>query len=266
MTGYVRTNREGEVAVVTLCNGERLNPLSVDMQKALLEELNCLAAAGDAGALLLRSEGRAFSVGADLSSMNYDPRDTRTLGDTVHRWMGELTNQIVLTLQAFPCPVVCAVQGPCAGAGVGLALSADIVVAARSAYFYLPFVSRLGIVPDMGTTWFYARLLGRARATALTLLGDRLPAEQAAAWGLIWAAVDDADLQRQALDTARRLAKLPSHATRETRAVYEEAASNTLEGQLEYERGRQRELIDLPTFAEGVRAFLEKREPDFRGI
>ncbi len=264
MTDFVRLHRDGDVAVLTLCNGERMNPLSVEMQVALLAELRVIASESGVRALLIRAEGRGFCAGADLSSMQKSPEGIRTLGETVHGWMGELTNQIVLAMRDLPCPVVTAVQGACAGAGVGLALSADITVAARSAFFYLPFIPRLGIVPDMGTTWFYERLLGRARATALALLGERLHAEQAAAWGLIWNVVDDERLQESSLEIARRLANLPQHGVQEARAAFNHAAKNSLAQQLEYERSRQRELIDRPTFDEGVQAFLEKRDPNFR--
>ena len=119
------------------------------------------------------------------------------------------------------------------------------------------------IVPDVGSSWFYQRLLGTARATALTLLGEKLGAEQAAQWGLVWACVDDERLMPEALSIARRLAELPAHAAMETRRVFEAAASNTLPQQLHHEAERQRELLDRPEFAEGVRAFLEKRAPRF---
>lgn len=262
-TTYHRIERDGPVVVMTLSNGERMNPLAVPMQAGLLDELRRLGDDPAVRCLVLTGEGRGFCAGADLSSMRQAPNDSRTLGESTAEWMDRLTNQIVVTMRHLPFPVVSAVNGACAGAGVGLALSADIVLAARSAYFYLPFMPKLGIVPDMGTTWFYEHLLGRARATALTLLGERLSAEQAAAWGLIWASVDDAQLQATAISMAARLARLPLHAARETRAASENARSSTLAEQLEYERNRQRELLDAPDFREGVLAFLEKREPEF---
>jgi 2-(1,2-epoxy-1,2-dihydrophenyl)acetyl-CoA isomerase len=170
---------------------------------------------------------------------------------------------MVSSLRALPMPVVCAVNGPAAGGGLGLALAGDVVLAARSAFFYLPFMAKLGIVPDVGSTWFYQRLLGTGRATALTLLADRLPAEKAAAWGLVWDCVDDTKLMDEALAIAHRLAALPAHAAIETRRAFEAAAGNTLEAQLAYEAERQRELLDRPEFGEGVKAFLEKRAPKF---
>jgi 2-(1,2-epoxy-1,2-dihydrophenyl)acetyl-CoA isomerase len=162
-------------------------------------------------------------------------------------------------------PLVCAVQGAAAGAGVGMALAGDVVLAARSAYFYLPFIPKLGLVPDAGSTWFLAHLIGRARATSLTLLGDKLPAEQAQRWGLIAACVDDAELAQRALDTARRLAALPAHGVIETRAAFDAAQRNDLGQQLDWEATRQRELLDRDSFKEGVQAFFEKRAPRFGG-
>jgi len=158
---------------------------------------------------------------------------------------------------------VAAVNGPCAGAGVGLALAADIVLAAHSAYFFLSFMPRLGIVPDLGSTWFLERFVGRPRAVAMSLLGERIGAEQAAQWGLVWASVPDDQLQGQALAMAQRLAALPSHAAPAIRQVFDSAARQDLGTQLRHEADRQCELIDRPEFHEGVRAFLEKREPDF---
>ena len=177
--------------------------------------------------------------------------------------MEALTNRIVEDLHTLPFPVVSAVNGACAGGGVGMALAADIVIAAESAYFYLPFMPRLGIVPDLGCTWFLPRLIGRGRATALALLGDRLPAAQAHEWGLVWQVMPDEQLQSQALALAKRLAQLPVHAATEVRQAFSHGEQCDLITQLRYEAERQGELIDQPSFQEGVRAFLEKRNPVF---
>lgn len=156
-------------------------------------------------------------------------------------------------------------QGPAAGGGVGVALAADIVIAARSAYFMLPFVPALGLVPDLGSAWFMPRAIGMARSVGLALLGERLSAEQAAQWGLIWACVDDAALANETARVAARLAALPAHGIVETRALFAAAATNDFARQLAYERDRQRELIERKCFAEGVSAFLGKRRPVFAG-
>jgi 2-(1,2-epoxy-1,2-dihydrophenyl)acetyl-CoA isomerase len=191
------------------------------------------------------------------------PVSGQSLGEQTAQAMEGLSNRLIQDIRELPFPVVSAVNGPCAGAGVGLALAADVVVAARSAYFYLPFMPRLGIVPDLGTTWFLERFVGRARAVGLSLLGERLSAEQAQQWGLIWGAVDDDNLATEALALAQRLARLPAHAAQEIRAVYENAGQASLVDQMRLEAERQRQLIDRPTFAEGVQAFLGKREPVF---
>lgn len=266
----LREERDGDVAVLVLADAKRLNPLGQPLQNALRERLRALAADRSVRALVITADGRGFCVGADLSAMNSAlgaeaTADTRTLGQKTADTMHAASNRLISDIRRLPFPVVTAVNGACAGAGVGLALSADIVIAARSAYFYLPFMARLGIVPDLGTTWFLERLAGRGRATALTLLGEKLPAEKAAEWGIAWACVDDAALRDEAMKLAHRLAALPPQAALETRRAYDAAAHNSLDAQMHYEAERQRDLIDAPSFAEGVQAFVGKREPRFSG-
>lgn len=257
----VLEERHGAVALLRLNLPQRLNPLALSLQLALREHLARLADDRSVRALVLTGAGKGFCVGADLGSMQAAPAG-QSLGEQTAA-MEALSNRLIEDLRSMPFPVLSAVNGPCAGAGVGLALAADVVLVARSAYFYLPFMPRLGIVPDLGCTWFLERLLGRSRAVALSLLGERLSGEQAAQWGLAWACVDDTDLGEQALALAQRLARLPAHAAREIRSVYEHAASHSLNEQMRHEAERQRELIDRPEFAEGVQAFLAKREPVF---
>ena len=262
----VRLERDGDVAILTLANPARLNPLGLRLQQRLRALLADIRADHGVRAVVLTAEGKGFCVGADLSAMGpATDGDARSLGERTADTMQALSNRLILDLHELPVPVVCAVNGACAGAGVGLALAADVVLMARSAYFFLPFISRLGIVPDLGSTWFIERIAGRGRALALTLLGDRLGAERAVQWGLAWDSVDDTALQAQALALAQRLAKLPAHAALEARRAFDAAAANTLAQQLSYEAERQRVLLDLPSFAEGVAAFSEKREPRFPG-
>lgn len=257
------SERHGVVALLRLNIPARMNPLTMPLQQALRAALAELREDRSVRSLLLTGTGKAFCVGADLGSMS--PPDNGSLGQQTADAMEALSNRLIEDLRTLPFPVVSAVNGACAGAGVGVALAADVVLAARSAYFYLPFMPRLGIVPDLGTTWFLERSVGRARAVAMSLLGERLSADQAAQWGLVWQCVDDADLPAQALAVAQRLAALPAHAAQEIRAVYELAGRQTLPEQLHSEAQHQRELIDRPTFAEGVQAFLGKREPVFPG-
>jgi 2-(1,2-epoxy-1,2-dihydrophenyl)acetyl-CoA isomerase len=261
---HVRFEREGDVAVVTLDNPGRRNALSRGMQHGLRCVIDEIRATPSIRAVLLTAAGEAFCAGADLAG-NAIPegQEHLTRGQATQMVMQELSNPLITGLRELPVPVVSALPGVAAGAGVGIALAADIVIAARSAYFYLPFIPKLGIVPDLGTTWFLEKLVGRGRVTALTLLGSRLDAAKAEQWGLVWQCVDDAALRGEALAVAHRLAKLPGHAALETRRAYEAAGRNDLRAQLQYEAERQCELLDRPEFDEGVRAFLEKREPDF---
>jgi 2-(1,2-epoxy-1,2-dihydrophenyl)acetyl-CoA isomerase len=253
------------IAVLTLKDPGTMNALSIPLVQEMRQAIAAVAAICEnraVRALLLTGTGRAFCSGADLGSMA--AKGDESLGEGVGRLMREYANPLVLDLQALPIPVVAAVNGAAAGAGVGLALAADVTIAARSAYFMLTFMPRLGLVPDIGTTWHLPRLIGRARAMALTLLGDRLPAEQAAEWGLIWACVDDDALLDEAHSLASRLMKGPMHAALETREIFEAADTNDLSEQLEYEASRQEILAETPDLQEGVRAFLEKREPNFK--
>jgi 2-(1,2-epoxy-1,2-dihydrophenyl)acetyl-CoA isomerase len=233
---------EGGIAALTLNRPDALNALS----RGLLEELHAAFArvADDPGvrAVLLAGAGKAFCAGADLSPAGADGADL----------LGGLMNPLVLAIRRCPVPVVCAVQGAVAGGGAGLALSADVVLAARSAYFYIPQMSRLGLLR-----------LGPARATALSLTGERLPAPQAVEWGLIWRCCEDAQLAHEALAIARQLAQGPAHAAVEMRQAFEAARVNDLAAQLDHEAQRQHVLGAREAFREGVQAFREKRVPRF---
>ncbi|MGO4394664.1 enoyl-CoA hydratase-related protein [Variovorax sp. M-6] len=250
------------IATLTLNLPSKLNPIALDLQQELRECLARVRADSQVRAVVLTGAGKAFCVGADLSAMR-EPEAGKTLGDQTADWMQSMSNPLIEELRALPVPVVCAVNGPAAGAGVGLALACDIVLAARSAYFYLPFLPKLGIVPDLGCTWFIPRRIGPARALGMALLDEKLGAETAAQWGLIWAAIDDDLLLLDAMKIAQRLARLPAHAVLEARRAIELSERHTLPEQLHYESERQRELIEQPSFAEGVTAFLQKRPPVF---
>lgn len=260
----IRMDRDGDVAVITLDNPGRRNAFSDRMQRGLAALIQQVHATPSIRAVLLTAAGDAFCAGGDLSGGIPAGDEQRSRGQSTREAMESLSNPLVAGLRELPVPLVTAIPGVTAGSGVGIALAGDVVVAARSAYFYLPHMSRLGIVPDLGTTWFLERLAGRGRATALTLLGHRLSAEQAQQWGVIWACVDDDQLQEHALGIARQLATLPVHAALETRRAYEAASRNDLPAQLRYEAQRLSELMDRPEFEEGMRAFAEKRAPDFK--
>lgn len=256
------------VAVATMNEGERMNPLSESLQAGLLDAVARVHDDKSIRALMLTGRGRGFCSGADLKDFSRraaEMPEGDTLGGYVGRMMKETGNPILHGLRTLPVPVVCAVNGAAAGGGFGLALAGDLVIAARSAFFYLPFVPALGIVPDYAAAWIGARTMGRARTAGLVLTGRKLAADKAADWGLIWDCVDDGKLQDEAMALARQLAELPAHAIVETRALLDAAERDTLAEQLELERQRQAALIDGESFAEGMRAFAERRQPKFRG-
>lgn len=255
------------IATLTLNEGERLNPLSDAIQQGLLEGLQRVRDTPAVRCLVVTGAGRGFCVGADLPDFQRRAADTTrgSLGDQVRHMLEQSASRIVSEIKALPVPVVCAVNGAAAGGGVGLALAGDMVLAARSAYFYLPFVPALGAVPDMGATWHLPRAVGRARAIGLTLTGHKLRAEQALAWGLLWDCVEDQDLPAATLALARQLAALPAHAIGEVRALFAASDGHTLPEQMALEGHRQGALLDGECFAEGMRAFLERRPPVFRG-
>ena len=263
--------KEG-IATLVFNEAARMNPLTPERMAASLAALARVHADESIRVLVVTGKGKGFCVGADLAAMATGAADGASsaeagasLGDRVAELMDTGGTPFITGLRQLPVPVVCALNGAAVGGGVGIALAADIVVAPRSAYFYLPFVPALGLVPDMGCTWFIARALGHARSLGLTLLGDRLSAERAAEWGLIWACVDDTDLSDEVDRIARRLAALPAHAATETRALHRAVDVNTLSQQLAYETNRQRELIDGACFAEGVAAFGARRRLVFTG-
>jgi 2-(1,2-epoxy-1,2-dihydrophenyl)acetyl-CoA isomerase len=254
------------IATLTLNDGGRMNPLTHELQRGCLEALQRVRDDTAVRALIITATGKGFCVGADLTEFG---RRTSEPGASMGSYVGEMmeksSNPIMAAIRSLPVPVLCAVNGAAAGGGCGFALAADMVVAARSAYFYLPFVPALGLVPDMGASWVLPRAVGRARALGLALTGHKLSAETAAQWGLIWACVDDAQLQAQALQLATQLAALPAGAITEARQLFAAAESNSFEDQLALERSRQMELIDHPNFAEGVAAFAARRKPAFKG-
>ncbi|AMM25000.1 enoyl-CoA hydratase-related protein [Variovorax sp. PAMC 28711] len=258
---------EDGVATLTLNLPAKLNPIAKELQVELRDALARVTDDKAVRAVVLTGAGKAFCVGADLSAMNGSgaPEAGQTLGDETADWMQSLSHPLITGLRNLPVPVVCAVNGPAAGAGVGLALAADVTLAGRSAFFYLPFLPKLGISPDLGCTWFIPRAVGRARAMGMALLDERVSAEKAAQWGLIWDCVDDNALLPEALKLAQRLAKLPAHAVQEARNAFAASERHTLDEQLHHESERQRELIDKPSFGEGVAAFLQKRPPVFPG-
>lgn len=244
------------VATITLNRPDSLNALNAGMVDELRAAVETLADRG-ARCLLLTGEGRGFSSGADLAGSGGLP-------DDVGAALEAHFNPLIEALFALPIPVVAAVHGPCAGAGCSLALAADIVIAGRSAYFLQAFIN-IGLIPDAGATWLLPRLAGRARAMEMMMLGERIPAEQAADWGLIARVVDDEDLPSEAIALATRLAQGPTIAYGLLRRLARDAEQLSLHEALAAERIAQRDAGRTDDFKSAVLAFLQKRQPSFDG-
>lgn len=248
-----------DVATLTLNRPDVLNSLSPTMIQELRDALKEVVGSG-ARAMLLTGAGRAFCSGADLAGgREMDDQGRVDLGKSIE----QRYNPLVRALRDLPLPIVAAVNGPAAGGGASLALACDIVVAAKSAYFLQAFCN-IGLIPDVGSTYFLPRLVGTARAKGLALLGERLPAEKAEAWGLIWRCVEDAELMKEAGAIAARLAKGPKSLGLIKRAL-DGSLSRDLDGQLDTERDLQRLAGRTEDFFEGVSAFFQKRPAKFKG-
>jgi len=252
--------RDG-VARVTLNRPDRLNSFTVAMHGELRAALDRVKADSSVRVLLLTGAGRGFCAGQDLGDRVVTPGAAPVdLGHSIETYYRPL----VLTLRSLPMPVVCAVNGVAAGAGANIALACDIVVATRSASFLQAFC-KIGLIPDSGGTYFLSRLVGTARAMGLAMLGDKLTAEQAAEWGLIWKCIDDGEFAAAVDALVTQLAKAPTRGLAAIKRALYAAESSALAAQLDLERDLQRELGYSDDYREGVAAFLAKRAPNFTG-
>ena len=249
------------VAILRLNRPDSLNSFTAEMHGEVREALT--AAAQDKGvrAVLLTGNGRGFCAGQDLNDRAVAPGEAMPdLGDSVENYY----NPLIRLLTTMEKPVICAVNGVAAGAGANIALACDIVIAARSASFIESF-SRLGLIPDSGGTWILPRLVGMARARGLAMLGPKVSAEQAEAWGMIWQVVDDGELMATALGLAEQMATQPTRGFAFTKRALAASAANTLDAQLELEKELMRAAGKTHDYQEGVKAFLEKRQPVYKG-
>jgi len=251
---------ENNIARLTLNRPDKLNSFNEAMHLEVREALNQVKANG-ARVLLITGAGRAFCAGQDLSDRQAKPGESSVdLGESIEKYYAPL----VRTLRALPLPVVAGVNGVAAGAGVSLTLACDLVIATKSASFIQSF-AKLGLIPDTGGTFFLPRLVGPARALGMAMLGDRLPAEQAAAWGMIWRCVEDEAFAGTVEQLLNTLANAPTKGLAYTKAAINKSAGNSLDQQLDLERDYMRELGGSNDFREGATAFLEKRPPKFTG-
>jgi 2-(1,2-epoxy-1,2-dihydrophenyl)acetyl-CoA isomerase len=253
--------QDGGVARLTFNRPDRLNSFNDAMHAEVRDALGRVRADPAARVLLITGAGRGFCAGQDLSDRAVAAGNAPVdLGASIERNYKPL----VLTLRSLPLPVVCAVNGVAAGAGANIALACDLVIAARSASFIEAF-AKLGLVPDTGGTYFLPRLVGTARAMGMALLGEKIPAEQAAAWGLIWQCVDDADLAATVERVVAAFAAAPTRGLARTKEALYASPANTLAAQLDVERDCMRELGTSDDYREGVAAFMAKRPPRFTG-
>jgi 2-(1,2-epoxy-1,2-dihydrophenyl)acetyl-CoA isomerase len=246
---------------IVLNRPDRLNAFNDAMHRKLGAALTEIASDHSVRAILITGAGRGFCAGQDLSDRK--PKDGAPppdLGATLENFY----NPLIRALRGLPKPVVCAVNGVAAGAGANIAFACDIVLAARSAKFIQSF-SRIGLVPDSGGTYFLPRLAGTARANALAMLGEPVTSEQAESWGLIWKSLPDEALGGEAEVLTERLSQQPTAGLAMIKEALAASLSNNLDAQLDLECDLQRRAGKTADYAEGVRAFFDKRAPAFQG-
>jgi len=249
------------VARLTLNRPERLNCFNHTMHEEFSDALTRIEQDKSIRVLLLTGNGKGFCAGQDLServvSSSTVPAD---LGESIEKNYGPMINRIT----SLPMPVVCGLNGVAAGAGVSMALAADIVIAAERAKFILSF-AKLGLVPDSGGSWILPRLMGQARAMGLALTGDPISAQEAETWGMIWKCIDDERFSSELEAFVIQFSKGPTRGFSETKQLIRSSFSHTLAEQIELEKQKMRDLGYSKDYQEGVSAFLQKKKPEFTG-
>ena len=252
---------ENGIALLTLNRPDKLNSFTQAMHLEVRAALDALKADNSVRVLLLTGAGRGFCAGQDLSDRAVEPgADGVDLGHSVETYYAPL----VMALKSLPMPVICAVNGVAAGAGANLALACDIVLAGKSASFVEVFC-KLGLIPDTGGTWHLPRLVGHARAMGMAMLGEKITAEKAEQWGLIWKCVPDDALMTEAMAMATHFSTAPTKGLAFTKQAFAASYANSLEEQLRLEGQMMRELGYSKDYREGVAAFMAKRTPNFSG-
>lgn len=257
----IKLEKKDGVASLTLNRPDRLNSFNVQMHKELQNALEGVSTDNETRCLLITGEGRGFCAGQDLSdrAVNADG-EAPDLGISVEKYY----NPLIRRITSLKMPVICALNGVAAGAGASLVMACDIVIAARSASFILSF-AKVGLVPDSGSSWHFTRALGLPRAKALAMLGNKLKADQAEQWGLIYQVVDDENLMDEANRLAQHLATQPTEALANIKELIHTSFDYDLNEQLERERNAMQHLGRSHDYKEGVSAFMEKREARFKG-
>lgn len=249
------------VALLTLNRPDNLNSFNAEMHEQMREAISQVRKDSSARVLVITGSGRGFCAGQDLSDRNVAPgQETPDLGESLEKNY----NPLIRSLRDLPMPVLCAVNGVAAGAGANIAMTCDITLAARSASFVQAFC-KLGLVPDSGGTWTLPRVAGMARAKGMAMLGDKISAEQAEDWGMIWRCVDDDALMDEIWKLAHHFAGQPTKGLALIKRALHASADNTLEEHLNLERDLQRIAGRSEDYQEGVAAFMEKRTPSFKG-
>jgi 2-(1,2-epoxy-1,2-dihydrophenyl)acetyl-CoA isomerase len=267
-TDPVKYNADDGVATITLNRPAAMNAMTNGLMGGISRALTQVAADETVRVVVITGEGRGFCAGADLAHVaegNTAGQDEAGENETDDGANGSGTfNTAMRALMDCPVPTIARVNGPAAGGGFGLALACDVTIAARSAFFVATFGPRLGIVPDMGATWSIPLRVGRARALGITLLGDRITAQEAEDWGMIWRCVDDDKLDDEVARIASTLANSsPSTVTR-IRSTIDAAIHNSFSDQLDLEMVHQG-VLSPRNMREGALAFMQKREPHFGG-
>jgi 2-(1,2-epoxy-1,2-dihydrophenyl)acetyl-CoA isomerase len=255
----VRYSVQGSIATIALDRPDALNALTDPMKRELLDALKNAERDESVRAVVLTGEGRGFCAGEAL-----DPELVKSPEPPVDRTLRDFYHPVIEKMRSLDKPIVAAVNGTCAGAGVSLAMAADFRLASDKASFLMAFV-KIGLVPDAGGTWFLPRLVGLSKAVEMCMTGDKIDAAEAERIGLVHRVVPHAELGAEAAKLAAKLAVLPTKAIGFMKRAFLRSYRNSLEEQLEYEAGLQAAAARTDDFHEGVRAFLEKRAPTFRG-